>query len=121
MFARSCVALSSTDVNPKYCRIYGVVDDRASIVLPRRQRRIELRVPSVYNATNSVGEYSFVRAIISGCVAFSPVYSRLLTYVVYICIGALIVIVSLIYFCSYLLYMFVLLLKRETRGNYKNL
>lgn len=56
MFARSCLISSSTAVNPILSNLWlSEVDDRASIVLPRRQRRIERCVPSVYSAINSVG------------------------------------------------------------------
>lgn len=72
--------LSSTIVNHKSDDLSNLclfeASDQVSIVSSRTQGRIELCVPSWHDATNSVGGYSFVCAIISECIAFSPLYIR---------------------------------------------
>lgn len=98
------MASSSTAVNPKYCRIYGcprwMIESRSFCqggkegssfaFLQYTMRPIRSEDMFVRTCNNF-----WMRRILSCIFA--------VTYVVYICIGA-IVIVSLIYFCSYLLY-----------------
>lgn len=78
MLTRSCVTSSSTAVNHKSDALSNLclfeANDQVSIVSSRTQARIEPRVPSWHDTTNSVGEYSFICAIILECVAFCPLY-----------------------------------------------
>lgn len=113
------------------CRIYScprrIAGDPTFSDRRRREEGSRRGVPAGYGAADSVAGYSFVRAIILGCVAFSPVHSRITCRTVrsrvHFASARLLLFRWLRLLRSYLLWLllplycaFVSLLDRETRG-----